>query len=213
MIRSIFSFVFISLFLVLPAIAGDQADVSLLWSPKGGCEKQIISAVDNAKESVLVAAYSFSSKPIAESFYRAARRGVVVRMLMDRRQPTAHYSMCDKLVQGGAIVRIDKKEPLMHMKTIIVDDYIVLTGSYNFTASAEHRNAEVLLIIISKTLATKFIKNWLHHWSHSHTHLCGQPKAPVGKKPTAKPECEKGNCPSTPSDPSNPFIFRRPRRW
>jgi len=73
--------------LFLPAFAGDQADVTLYFSPRGGCEAAIVKAIDTAKLDISVAAYSFSSKPIGLALYRALKRGIIVRILLDKRQP------------------------------------------------------------------------------------------------------------------------------
>ncbi len=155
------------LILCLPAGAGETANVTLFFSPHGGCEATIVNAINAADSEILVAAYSFSSKPIARALYTATKRGVPVQIILDRKQPTVHYSMANDLVINGLAVRVDRREPLMHMKTIIIDGKILIAGSYNFTASAEHRNAEILTIIVSEKIAAQAAANWRSHWQHS----------------------------------------------
>ncbi len=157
--------------LVLPAAAGEQADIALYFSPRGGCEAAIVNAIDSAELDISIAAYSFSSKPIGLALYRALKRGIIVRVLLDKRQPTAHYSMANELLTKGLVVRIDKRESSMHMKTIVIDGKLVILGSYNFTASAESRNAEILCFITSPAIATQTSKNWFKHWQHSQPHI------------------------------------------
>ena len=148
-------------------IAGETADVAIFFSPHGGCEATIINAIDTASESINVAAYSFSSKPIARALYAASKRGITVRVLLDRRQPKMHYSMADDLLDNGLTIRIDRRETMMHMKLILIDDDQIICGSYNFSASAENRNAEILTVIKSKPLASKAGKNFAMHWGNS----------------------------------------------
>jgi phosphatidylserine/phosphatidylglycerophosphate/cardiolipin synthase-like enzyme len=50
---------------------------------------------------------------------------------------------------------------------MIIDSKIIITGSFNFTKSAEEGNAENLLIINSPELAKKYIENWNKHAEHS----------------------------------------------
>ena len=50
---------------------------------------------------------------------------------------------------------------------MIIDGVTVITGSFNFTKSAEDRNAENLLVIRDKVLAAKYVENWKVHWEHS----------------------------------------------
>jgi phosphatidylserine/phosphatidylglycerophosphate/cardiolipin synthase-like enzyme len=47
----------------------------------------------------------------------------------------------------------------------------VITGSFNFTKAAEENNAENLLIIHDKKLASLYIKNWLEHEKHSEVYV------------------------------------------
>jgi len=43
---------------------------------------------------------------------------------------------------------------------VVIDEKIVITGSFNFTSSAESKNAENLLIIESPALAAKYLENY-----------------------------------------------------
>jgi len=193
--------------------AADMAEVELYFSPNEGTEMVICKAIDNAEEQILVAAYSFSSKPIASALYRAAERGVLVKMILDRKQPTAHYSMANNLMLHGLDVRIDRVEPLMHMKTMILDGKTLIAGSYNFTASAERRNAEIVTIIISEKVAAKAAINWIRHWNHSTPHALksiASDRAPSQKKP---PGCSNGTCPLMPSNPLPRPRIRRKVQW
>jgi phosphatidylserine/phosphatidylglycerophosphate/cardiolipin synthase-like enzyme len=50
---------------------------------------------------------------------------------------------------------------------MIIDAETVITGSFNFTKAAEESNAENLLIIRNKRLASLYTKNWKEHADHS----------------------------------------------
>ena len=50
---------------------------------------------------------------------------------------------------------------------MLIDDDIVITGSYNFTNSAEKRNAENIMIVRSTYAAKRYADNWKSHWDHS----------------------------------------------
>jgi len=62
---------------------------------------------------------------------------------------------------------IDSKHAIAHNKIMIIDKATVITGSFNFTKSAEERNAENLLVIKSKDLAKLYLDNWGEHREHS----------------------------------------------
>ena len=64
-------------------------------------------------------------------------------------------------------VYYDFMHAIAHNKIIIIDGATVLTGSFNFTDAAEKNNAENLLILHSKKLASRYLENWELHLKHS----------------------------------------------
>jgi len=195
------------------AMADDEAQVSLYFSPHGGCEATIVNSITAAKLQIDVAAYSFSSKPIARALYAATKRGVAVRVLLDRKQPTAHYSMANDLQINGLSVRIDRKEPLMHMKTMILDGETLILGSYNFSAAAENRNAEIIAIIICQKTAAKAAANWLIHWNHSIPHKITASPITSKTRLASRTACKGNFCPLKPSRKFLRSRLRRPIEW
>ena len=137
------------------------------FSQHGGATSAIIKILDQAKKSILVQAYSFTSARIASALVRAHNRGVDVQVILDRCQRTEKYSSADLLTNAGIKTLIDPAHSIAHNKVMIVDGQAVLTGSFNFTKAAEERNAENLLIIYSKRLAIRFAENWRAHQRHS----------------------------------------------
>jgi phosphatidylserine/phosphatidylglycerophosphate/cardiolipin synthase-like enzyme len=53
---------------------------------------------------------------------------------------------------------------------IVIDEQAFITGSFNFTKSAEDKNAENLLVIKDKGIAMKYTENWKEHARHSPLH-------------------------------------------
>ncbi len=200
-------------FISLPGFAGELANVSLYFSPHGGCQATIINAIAEADKTIIMASYTFSNKRIATALYNAAKRGVTVRVLLDRRQPTAHYSIVQDLIDHGLTVRIDRKETLMHMKLFILDGKTIICGSYNHTISAETRNAEILTVIVSKKLATEATANIERHWAHSDIHNRLALSTPTTEKKSSPKDCDSEYCPSKPSTPIPRLYRRRPLRW
>ena len=162
----------VSLFLVfaLPASLHAQqttVEEQVYFSPKGGCTEAIVKNLDQAERYVLVQAYSFTSKPIAEALVNAHKRGVKVKVLLDKSQRHGKGSKLDLLVNAGIPVSIDTKHSIAHNKVMIIDGVTVMTGSFNFTTAAEDRNAENLLVVHDKVLAKKYRDNWNKHQQHS----------------------------------------------
>ncbi len=136
---------------------------SVYFSPKGGCTEAIIKELNNAKTSVLVQAYSFTSAPIAKALLNAHKRGVGVDVLLDKSQRKGKYSSADFLTNSGIHTKIDAVHAIAHNKIMIIDGEIVITGSFNFTKTAEEKNAENILVIRDKVLVAKYTENWKVH--------------------------------------------------
>ena len=147
--------------------AGTAPPIEVYFSPKGGCTEAIVKELDAAKSMVLVQAYSFTSVRIAKALVDAHKRGVDVRVILDRSQRTEKYSEADFLVNMGIPTWIDAKHAIAHNKIMVIDGETMLTGSFNFTTAAEEHNAENLLVIRSSELATKYTSNWKAHLEHS----------------------------------------------
>jgi phosphatidylserine/phosphatidylglycerophosphate/cardiolipin synthase-like enzyme len=169
----------------LPAAQKHQATVEVYFSPKGGCTEAIVNALGAAKQTVLVQAYSFTSKPIFAALLAAQKRGVKVQLVLDRSNLSQKSSEADDAVDAGVPVLIDSKHEIAHNKIIIVDGDTVITGSFNFSHNAEENNAENLVLIRGKEVAAKYTDNWKDHARHS------EPYAKAAKAKEKKDEQKK----------------------
>jgi len=160
---------------LLLAGCGPQASIpqgiQVYFSPNGGATAAVVNALSQATNSVLVQAYSFTSAPIAKALVDAYRRGVKVQVILDHSQRTEKYSEADFLVHSGIPTLIDAQHAIAHNKIMVIDDYVVLTGSFNFTRAAEEHNAENLLVINDPVLAKQYIANWHAHAQHSEPYV------------------------------------------
>ena len=137
------------------------------FSPRGGCTQAVVNELKNARQSILVQAYSFTSAPIAGALVEAARRGVLVEVVLDKSNKTGKYSSADFVAHAGIPTWIDDRHAIAHNKVIIIDEANVITGSFNFTKAAEESNAENLLILRSPELASRYTQQFLEHRRHS----------------------------------------------
>ena len=140
---------------------------AVYFSPHGGCTQEVVEALRQARQSVLVQAYSFTSKPIAQALVEAYRRGVKVEVILDKSQQTDRRSSAVLLAQAGVPLDIDAAHAIAHNKVMVIDGQTILSGSFNFTEAAEDRNAENLLVIRDPALAVQYAKNWQAHRVHS----------------------------------------------
>ena len=146
---------------------GPLPPVELHFSPKGGCTAAIVEEIAAAQQSILVQAYSFTSEPIADALLAAHQRNVRVEVILDSSKKTEKRSQAERVYRGGIPVLIDSRHAIAHNKIIILDGQVVITGSFNFSKSAEESNAENLLVIRDKALAERYTANWKAHAEHS----------------------------------------------
>ena len=130
--------------------------IEVCFSPHGGCTEAIVKEIEAAKKTVLVQAFSFTSREIARALVKAHGRGVNVRVIIDDKESREEFSLAESLHDGKVPVLTDALHDHAHNKVIILDDAVVITGSFNFTHQAEHGNAENLLVIRDRAIAGQY---------------------------------------------------------
>jgi phosphatidylserine/phosphatidylglycerophosphate/cardiolipin synthase-like enzyme len=142
--------------------------IEVIFSPNQGATAAIIKALAEAHKLILVSAYSFTSKEIAQALLDAKNRGVEIKLILDKSQVSQRYSSSTFFANLGFDLRIDIKHAIFHNKVMIIDDKTIVTGSFNFTKAAEAKNAENVLIIRNNPqLAAIYTQNWWFHWNQS----------------------------------------------
>lgn len=144
---------------------------TVCFTPGENCTDAIVQALGTAKRSIQAQAYSFTSAPIVKALLDAHKRGVQVRVILDKSQRGAKYSSADFLANQGVPVVIDANHAIAHNKVIVIDGEVVLTGSFNFTKAAQEKNAENLLVLRDPALAAQYARNWEAHQAHSQAYV------------------------------------------
>ena len=151
----------------LAVAAEKEQPIEVYFSPGVSCTEAIVRELSNAKQTVHVQAYSFTSQPIARALTDAEKRGVKVVSILDASNRTKNYSAADFLAHEGVETYVDSMHAIAHNKIMIIDGTTVLTGSFNFTKAADQKNAENLLVIRDDKVAAKYEANWQAHFRHS----------------------------------------------
>ncbi|MFC5474378.1 phospholipase D-like domain-containing protein [Paraherbaspirillum soli] len=139
------------------------------FAPWDDIEGLIVENLAMAKNQVLVQAYLLSNQKIVDALIAAKRRRVDVRVLVDGRQmEQVGASKAAALAAADVPVWLETRYQNAHNKVIVIDpdatDATVITGSFNFTWSAQHKNAENILIARKNpALAARYALNWERH--------------------------------------------------
>ena len=134
---------------------------NVCFTPGQDCTSLIIKSIVQAKQSIYVQAYSFTSAVIAQALVEAKRRGVDVEVILDKSQSkTNKYTSATFFINNSIPTWIDYRPAIAHNKVMIIDNKTVITGSFNFTKAAQFKNAENLIIINDTELAHTYLRNW-----------------------------------------------------
>lgn len=143
--------------------------VEVLFTPWDDAEGALIRAIDGAQRTIHVQAFLFTSRNLARALLAAHHRGIRVRLLADREMVAkGENSRVPELAAAGIEVRLEIRYASAHNKVLLIDAEgdrpVLITGSYNFTFSAQARNAENLLILRgNRALVRAYLANWQRH--------------------------------------------------
>ena len=141
-----------------PRVTIDTTPVDTYFSPDDVIQPILVDIINTSQESIYFMAFSFTADPIGEAIRGRAQEGVTVAGVMDDEQVLSNVGTeFDLFRQAGLDVYRDCNAGQMHHKTIIIDESVVIVGSYNFTSSAETRNDENLVVIYNEAIAKLFI--------------------------------------------------------
>ena len=115
------------------------------FSPNDGvcsCEKNIIEMLDLSTKTVDLGIYALNNKNITNAIVNATKRGIKIRAVYDRSQSTLSAPFLGQLKDAGVECYYNHVHKIEHNKFIIIDNQIVMNGSFNFTETAEHKNSE-----------------------------------------------------------------------
>lgn len=114
----------------------------------GQALQRILDQIATAQKSVKVAMFTWTHPDFTRAMIAAQGRGVHVEVVIDRRQgqgvgaETVH-----QLTRAGIPVYLSCGDGLLHHKTLMIDDRILVTGSANWTRSAFRINDDCFLML------------------------------------------------------------------
>ena len=160
-----FLVIVLSITISISTLAKTEVYFSLSDNP----QKEIIKNINQAEAFINIAMYIFTDKEIALPLIKAQERGVKVRLYLDKDQVDYQYSQSRFLVQKGIKTRISSNKYIMHNKFAIIDNLLLLTGSYNWTFSANNRNDENLMVIDDPETIEIFQNQFINLWTNKYS--------------------------------------------
>jgi len=123
-------------------------------------EQTIVPLVSTATSSIRFLAFSFTDFPLADAMIQRAQQGVDVAGVFDKTQAGGQGAELGTFFCAGVPVRNDGNKQFMHNKVIVVDERYVITGSLNFSTSADESNDENVIIIDNPEIARLYMQDF-----------------------------------------------------
>lgn len=122
-------------------------------------ESKIISNLRNSKKNVKIAVAWFTNPNLFELLNILIDNNIEVELILSDEKLNFINKKVNfqKLIDRNVKIRISNYPKLMHNKFCIIDNRILITGSYNWTLKAEKANYENVIISTDEKLVDDFI--------------------------------------------------------
>src|SRR5262245_39187493 len=140
-----------------PRVQLGAAKVEVYFSPEDGVAKHVLQRLAAAKRSIHFMTFSYTADTISDAMIAKRKAGLSVRGVFESQNAGGSGADFGRLKAGGVDVLEDGNCYILHHKVIVIDEHTVITGSYNFTGSAERDNDENLVIVDDPNLARLYL--------------------------------------------------------
>ena len=166
-------------------VQAQNMPVEIHYAPHEDLEAIDVRMIDDAVDSVDMAAYVLSDGPVIRALQDAADRGVSVRLYLDKGQYSQHGP-----ARGGPIgallatpnvfSRIKGRGVLMHLKAYVIDNKLLRTGSGNFSHPGLAQQDNDLILVSDVGAVTKFERNFESIWARGQNLAALAPRMAFG---------------------------------
>lgn len=145
----------------------DGTPIQVIFSPEDGAVSNLIALLNDAQVSIRFLAFSFTDYPMAQAMIARTQNGVDVQGVFETFGSNSPRSELRTLWCAGLNVRQDGNGSFLHHKVIVIDNSIVVTGSLNFSSSADEDNEENVIIIDNPEIAALFLQEYQKVWDQA----------------------------------------------
>lgn len=150
--------------LILGTQKSERIKESVYFSPGEDCLNAILSQIRSASQLIQICLFTISDDRISEELISKHKRGTHVKIITDNDKIYDKGSDIDRLFSAGIPVKVDMTDNHMHHKFALFDKKTTITGSYNWTRSAERYNHENIIISDSPMMRKAFEKEYRRLW-------------------------------------------------
>ncbi len=141
-----------------PQLTIDGTQVFNYFSPVDHVTDKLVTLVSSAQTSIRFMVFTYTDQGLANAMTERFQHGVDVAGVIEDRG--ASQGAMVPLACAKVPVKVDGNKYTMHHKVIIIDNRIVVTGSFNLTKSADTSNDDNVLIIYDPAIAQQFLNEF-----------------------------------------------------
>lgn len=147
-----------------PVIILNNITVENYFCPEDKCEEHIVETLDKARKSIYFMTFSFTSDEIEAKLIEKFNQRIDIKGVFEKRSQSKDSAFFT-LNNTGVPIIFDRNPKTMHHKVFIVDEEVVVTGSYNPTKRGAEVNDENMLIIHDKEIAQQYLDEFYRVYS------------------------------------------------
>jgi len=134
---------------------------AVFFPPFDDAEQKALCMLDTAEHEVVIGHYNIRSQRMLDKLVELKNRGVAVLVTVDKDNAEQPYNTGDDFLDANGIPVVRHKPvagqySIMHLKTTVIDEEVVMTGSFNWNNTAAHANDENMLVLRDLDLARKY---------------------------------------------------------
>lgn len=145
----------------------DGTPVQVLFAAEDEVASHLVPLIENAQSSIRFMAFSFTHDDIGAAVLARAKAGVDVKGIFETRGSETEYSEMPMLYCAGVPVRQDGNPGTFHHKVFVIDDHMVITGSFNFSENADESNDENVVIVTNSDIAAQYLQEFDRRWAEA----------------------------------------------
>ncbi|MCA9910426.1 MAG: phospholipase [Anaerolineae bacterium] len=150
-----------------PDFTQDGVSILTYFAPEDDVLDAMVDTVNRAQHSIKFMTFSFTVDPIGQAMIARAGAGVNVEGIFETTGSETQFSELRMLFCAGLDARQDGNPYRLHHKVFIIDDEVVVTGSFNISQNAVTSNDENLVIITDRDLAAEYLREFDRRWAES----------------------------------------------
>lgn len=145
----------------------DGTPIRVLFASEDDVASRLVPLIESAQRSIRFMAFSFTHDEMGAAVLARAKAGVDVKGIFETRGSETEYSEMPALYCAGVPVRQDGNPATFHHKVFVIDDKIVITGSFNFSDSADKSNDENVVIVTNGDIAIQYLQEFERRWAEA----------------------------------------------